>query len=226
MRMKGFVLTAVAAMAFLLVSNTAALAGIVYDFAFHVSVEDYYMTGTPGSPGAPTGTQVTCAVGCTSFNVPGPGLPTGSAFWEVSEKAFYGTEDDGSGDEFTKIEYTVFNDAFHPPNLITSFSVPTNGYAPVTILSAPNWSGSYSSGVISWVADAGFGIDGVPTGTFTAVYEEFLTISFEPFVVVDLEDGTVFTSANWVVSTVPVPGAVFLGAIGLAGVGWLKRRVA
>lgn len=225
MRMKGFVLTAVAAMAFLLVSNTAALAHIAYDFAFHDSVENYYMTGTPGSPGAPTGTQVTCLTGCNSFNVPGPGLPLGGVFWEVSEKAFYGI-DSHSGDEFTKIEYTVFNDAFHPPNLITSFSVPTNGYVPVTILSAPNWSGSYSNGVISWVADAGFGIDGVPTGTFTAVYDEFLPISFEPFVVVDLEDGTVFTSAEWVVSTVPVPGAVFLGAIGLAGVCWLKRRVA
>lgn len=200
MRIKAFTSTAVAAAAFVLFSNTAALADITYGFAFHNSIENYYMTGSPGAPGSPTGTQVACTTGCADFNVPGPGLPNGNVFWEVHEKAFYGTDD--SANEFTKIEYAVFNDAFDP-ELITSFHVPTNGRVPVTILSPLNWSGGYSNGVITWVAGSGFGI-GAPA-VFTAIYEGFLPIIFELFVFVDLGDGSVFTSADWVVSTVPEP---------------------
>ena len=203
MRINAFLATAVVATASVLFSNTAALADIIYGFAFHDSVENYFMTGTPGAPGSPTGTQVACQTGCADFNVPGPGLPNGNVFWEVHETGFYGTENDGSGDEFTKIEYAVFNDAFDP-ELITSFHVPTNGRVPVTILSPLNWSGGYSNGVITWVADSGFGI-GAPA-VFTAIYEGSLPIIFEPFVLVDLGNGSVFTSADWVVSTVPANG--------------------
>ena len=220
MRIKAFIATAVAATAFVLFSNTAALADITYGFAFHISTENYFMTGSPGAPGSPTGTQVVCSLGCDDFNVPeSERSPIGGIFWRVVEEAFYGTE---GANEFTKIEYAVFNNAFDP-ELITSLHVPTNGRVPVTILSPPNWSGSYSNGVIAWVADPGFGILDAAE-VFTAIYEDFLPIVFGPFVLVDLDDGSEFTSVDWVVSTVPELGPGEGGGEGCTPGFWKQKQ--
>ena len=212
MRMKGFVLTAVAAAAFLLVSNTAALAAHVL---IHVSLEDYF----PGG-----GTIVDCSFGCSDFTV---GDVSGSPLWQIDEKAWH--DIGGSlainpfGGDTTVITYTVFNDAF--ASNITSFHVPAP-FEPLDILEPAGWTGVWMNGFIWWETD-GIGIfETQSLNNFTAIYDDHLPIVFMGFTAVDLADDSVLTSEFWVVSTVPVPGAMLLGAIGLGMVGWLKRRFA
>ena len=128
----------------------------------------------------------------------------------------------------TILSYTVGNDGFASP--ITSFHIPTSATA-LELLAPNGWMGTQVGNMIWWQTivpnDGTFGIvSGATLDTFIAVYAGHLSIFFQSPAAVDLADGDVLTSDDWYVSTIPVPGAVLLGAIGLAGVGWLKRKVA
>jgi hypothetical protein len=190
-----------------------AASPVLADFVkIHESTEEYYDSG---------GTKITCSQGCSSFLV---GDVTGDVDWKIIDEAWHDTDGDITGySDSTQVTYTVGNDGYLSD--ITSFRVPTNGLVPVSISSPDGWTGTYAAGFILWEDDPGIPI-GTTKNEFVVIYDELLPIGFAGPVKVDLANSDEFEYDDWVVSTVPAPGAVVIGAIGLGLVYWLKRRFA
>ncbi|MBN2561996.1 MAG: hypothetical protein JXQ75_13810 [Phycisphaerae bacterium] len=148
------------------------------------------------------------------------GTPGSNSIWEVTDKAWYNDCTDQ-----TFISYTVFNDLWDDQG-ITSLHAPTGGLVPTLITAPSGWVGVYDAvnAQVEWSTTGA----GIPLGgsldTMYAYFDGYHTIGFDQ-VYVDLDHGDPFTMDNWVVSAVPAPGAVLLGALGLGVIGWLKRRL-
>ncbi len=172
----------------------------------HVSQENYF----------PGGTAVTVSqdnFGATDFTV---GNASGTSLWEVTEKVWW-----DSAVNQTTISYTAFNDAF--ANNITSVHFPVPAGTLASSVTAPTgWTGSQVGNEIVWQT-AGAGIPMFQSlDTMIVTYAGLQPIRFLPGAQVDFSDGSMLENANWVVSTVPEPGALSLLALG--GLLALRRR--
>lgn len=206
------------AAALLLGGNGVAMAGMI-----HASTEVYYPNGS---------TFVDFEEGYgTDFWVGDPS--EAPSLWQVNDKAYYEEPDD-----YTWLVYTVHNDTYGynplpwPQGNITSFHVYTVGVVPYfwttnfTDTYGNTWFGAYNAATseIGWsTADAGLAY-GQAANMFEVYYYGQHTIGFD-YILLDLDHGDPFGMDNWVVSTIPAPGAALLGVIGLAAIAWIRRRL-
>ncbi len=177
----------------------------------HESIENFFSTG---------GTQVTCAIGCTSFNV---GNTSGDILWEVVEKVFL-----DSTTQQTIFTYTVTNDNVSSP--ITSFAVFANGVSAPSSTAPSNWSFFQLSGFWIWFTNtSGAGISSGPPPTsldsMSVTLPGAVPVTFSPTAIDTGSEHTILTGANWVASSpVPEPGTLALLGTGLASIAGLLRR--
>ena len=85
------------------------------------------------------------------------------------------------------------------------------------------WDFEEMNGEAWWTSGVGNFANG-GFNNFVIIYDGLQTVIYDQ-AGFDIDGGAILTFDDWVVSTVPVPGAALLAAIGLGMVGWLKRRI-